>query len=131
MRIIDELAKYISTFGKMAVTDVDSFIDVDDDRILISQTPSSAKDTRYFDGSRKGTFNFDIQVKNESAKEAVQKLFELEALLDLPEGLALENDITFISCEVTKTATKIAETDKGYKIYASGFSLKYYIGGND
>jgi len=129
MRIIDTLATFIDRHSTTAITDVDTFYTESSERFMIRQDPSSAVETRYFDGSRTGSFAYSIYAKSMDAQTAVAMLFEVEKLLDIPEGFDLEIGIQGIKNEIVQSAHFVTKTDKDEKIYTSSFMLDYYMEG--
>ena len=129
MRIIDTLTTFIERHSATSITDVDTFYTESSERFMIRQDPSSAVETRYFDGSRTGSFAYSIYAKSMNAQTAVAMLFEVEKLLDIPIGLHLETGIQAIKNEIVQSAHFITKTDKDEKIYTSSFLLDYYMEG--
>jgi len=127
MRIVDALTNFINTTH--TITDVDTFYTESSERFMIRQDPSIAVETRYFDGSRTGSFAYSIYAKSMNAQTAVARLFEVENLLDIPEGFDLEIGIQGIKNEIVQSSHFVTKTDKDEKIYTSSFMLDYYMEG--
>lgn len=125
MNINADLTNYISTHSSVTVTDIDTFYTEDSARVMMQATPSSAVETRYMDGSRTGVYGFDIYVKSLNAFECMEKLEELETLLDLPHGFSLAS-FDLLKCVILSSAILVQKTAMNEKIYSSSFKLDYY-----
>jgi len=79
------------------------------------------------DGSRVGQFSYSLYAKDLDAQTAVSELYELERLLDLPHGLALESGVQIVKNVLVTSANFVTKTDKNEKIYTSSFMLDYYM----
>ena len=129
MRIIDALTAYIQNNSSVVITDIDTFYTDASQRFMLRQDPSTATETRYMDGSRVGQFSYSMYAKDLNAQTAVADLYELEKLLDLPHGLALETGIQIVKNVLVTSAHFVTKTDKNEKIYTSSFTLDYYMEG--
>ena len=129
MRIVDALATYIQQHSTVTITDVDTFYTDASERFMLRQDPGTAVETRYMDGSRVGQFAYSMYAKDLNAQTAVADLYELEKLLDLPHGLALEVGIQIVKNVLITSAHFVTKTDKNEKIYTSRFLLDYYMEG--
>ena len=125
MKILNDIIKYIDNNSSIAITDIDTFYTESSTSVMLQQTPSSSAETRYFDGSRAGEYGFDIYVKSLNSFECIEKLSELEALLDIPNGLSLDS-FDLLKCVTISTGVLVQKTKKNEKIYSSSFKLDYY-----
>lgn len=125
VRIIAEVDKYLTLNG-IELTDIDGFYNTDTDRLLLLENPSEANSTRYQDGSRSGEFNFSLQSKRKSKSECIQKLTEIEAILDAPKYFEIDKFI-LKTIDIVQSAHPILKDENNNMIYASDFKLSYYL----
>lgn len=125
VRIIAEVDKYLTLNG-IELTDIDGFYNTDTDRLLLLENPSEASSTRYQDGSRSGEFNFSLQSKRKSKSECIQKLTEIETILDAPKYFEIDKFI-LKTIDIVQSAHPILKDENNNMIYASDFKLSYYL----
>ncbi len=129
VRIVDEISNFLTLNG-INLTDVDAFFETDTDRLMLKEEPSSARETRYWDGSRSGEFLFSLNAKNSSLVDAVDVLTNAEKILDIPTYFQI-NKFSLKTIEIVQSAHPIKRDEKNNLIYASDFRLTYYLDKED
>ena len=125
VRIIDEVDKFLTHNG-IELTDIDGFYNTDTNRLLLLENPSEANSKRYQDGSRSGEFSFSLQSKRKSKVDCIEKLTEIETILDVPTYFEIDRFI-LKTIDIVQSAHPILKDENNNMIYASDFKLTYYL----
>ena len=119
----DVLRTYIDSLGLFTTCGVD-FLG-QGNSLALRHDPGSATEQRFFDGTREGSFNFSMLVKNESLETCLQTMNALTEALDLRD-FVIENE--FVTCYPVSQPVPIEETDDGF-VYTCSFRLEYITRG--
>ncbi len=125
MQIIDKVQDYITENCSLYSMLYFELLSSASESLAIRQDPSSATEVEYIDRSRSGSFNFTVYAKSLSMIKAVDQLHAIEKILDLPDGIKLDDSFEFEKVEIVSPAFWIEKTTANEYIYCSTFKLSY------
>ena len=96
---------------------------------LIAHDGKKADMVHFLSGSKQALEGITLVATGTTGTHIEKAGFEVEKLLDIPEGFDLEIGIQGIKNEIVQSAHFVTKTDKDEKIYTSSFMLDYYMEG--
>lgn len=123
MNIISELNKYLNEKLTPYAPIIQDVFTPDTEGIVCRHDPSTAKETKYLDGTSVGLQNASYYARSKDQKKAREQLDAFIAALDLCD-IEISNGI-FVKCEVVTAVSFVSKLENGAAVYTCAFRVEY------
>jgi len=129
MNILNDVNAFLLTkITPYSVIYLDAFPGDAGEEIMARNDPSQAVETRYFDGSRTGVFQFSYYAKSKTQETARLQLESIIAALDFKELTTITGGKA-VRLEAATTPAFVEKTEAGEVIFVTSLRLEYHVGG--